>query len=111
MELRTLAFIDLDGSTAIEDLVAIGAKLRTDAGPDGFVARYGGAEFVVVLPRMTARQLADVVDGVVGTRRNDGTSRPRVGVAFTIVERVLRGCDRQIRPRKTAPARALLILA
>lgn len=83
-ETVALAFIDLDGDTAIEDLVSIGARLRTDAGPDGFVARYGGAEFVVVLPRMTARQLADVVDGVVGTRRVEGTPRPRVGVASSL---------------------------
>ena len=37
-----------------------------------------------MLPRQTARQLADVVDGVVGSRRADGAPRPRVGVASAL---------------------------
>lgn len=80
-EAVALAFVDLDADTTTEDMVSIGAQLRKGAGPDGFVARYGGSEFVVVLPRQTARQLADVVDDVVGGRRADGVPRPRVGVA------------------------------
>jgi diguanylate cyclase (GGDEF)-like protein len=83
-ETVALAFVDLDADTAVDDLVEIGAELRSRAGPDGFVARYGGCEFVVVLPRRTARQLADVVDGVVGVRRVDGAPRPRVGVASSL---------------------------
>ena len=83
-EMVALAFVDLDVDTSNDDLVSIGASLRTTAGPDGFVARYGGTEFVVVLPRHTARQLADVVDGVVGRRRADGVPRPRVGVASAL---------------------------
>jgi diguanylate cyclase (GGDEF)-like protein len=83
-ETVALAFIDLDAETSTEDLVSIGASLRSKAGADGFVARYGGCEFVVVLPRQTARQLADVVDDVVGSRRADGVPRPRVGVASAL---------------------------
>jgi len=83
-ETVALAFVDLDSDTTLEDLVSIGASLRTSAGPDGFVARYGGSEFVVVLPRQTARQLADVVDSVIGSRRVDGAARPRVGVASAV---------------------------
>ena len=81
-EAVALAFVDLDVDTADRRAgddrhhAAERRPART-----AFVARYGGTEFVVVLPRRTARQLADVVDGVIGAPRGRRTPRPRVGVA------------------------------
>lgn len=79
-----LAFVDLDAEASTHTLVAVGSMLRERAAPDGFVARYGGGEFVVVLPRHTAKELAHLVAGVLEDRPNgDDEPRPRVGIAAT----------------------------
>jgi diguanylate cyclase (GGDEF)-like protein len=76
-----LAFVDLDSEPSLDTLVAVGAMLRERAAPDGFVARYGGTEFVVIVPRRTAKQLAALVAEVLQERpRSEPGPRPRVGV-------------------------------
>lgn len=63
----TLAFIDLDGDVAPDTLVSFGARLREALLPDGFLARWEGAEFVLVVPRRSAGDVAMVVRAALAT--------------------------------------------
>ena len=60
-ETVTLAFVDLDPEVAAEPLVSLGAHLREAVVPDGFVARWDAAEFVLVVPRRSANDVAGLV--------------------------------------------------
>jgi diguanylate cyclase (GGDEF)-like protein len=78
----TLAFVDLDPQVSPETLVAAGARLRDAVATDGFVARWDGTEFVLVVPRRSAREVAAVVeDAVSETLAYDEHSGMSVGVA------------------------------
>jgi diguanylate cyclase (GGDEF)-like protein len=77
----SLLLVDFDGLKAVNDslgyhrgdalIAAVGERLATSAQPDEFVVRYGGDEFVVVMPGMTregaltrAEQLTRILDGL-----------------------------------------------
>ena len=75
-----LSFLDLDGFKVVNDslghaagdevLCEVGTRLRKCAGPEAFVARFGGDEFVFSVPAIDEESLADrvsqVVDGCPG---------------------------------------------
>jgi diguanylate cyclase (GGDEF)-like protein len=86
-----LLFIDLDGFKAINDeyghavgdkiLIAVGARIAGRVRTGDIVCRYGGDEFVVLLPR-----LADAEDAI----KVAETIRDRLAGQYFIDERVLR---------------------
>jgi diguanylate cyclase (GGDEF)-like protein len=69
-----LLFCDVDEFKAVNDqhghargdqlLVEVAARLLAVAGPEGLVARFGGDEFVVLLPDVDASELAALVGRV-----------------------------------------------
>lgn len=76
-----VCFVDLDDFKIVNDsmghsagdelLVQIGQKLRQTAGEDSFVARFGGDEFAVLIPRTDEdpRLVATVTDDILRTLR------------------------------------------
>jgi len=84
-------FIDLDGLKALNDTLGhdrsdemireIGARLADAIGPDDFVGRFGGDEFVVITER-----LPDPTDaGRLGARLLEAVAQPLPGVDSTVV--------------------------
>lgn len=77
-EVLTLAFVDLDATTPMQALAEVGRHLSEQAAPDGFVARYGGTELVLLTPRRTGREAAAMIrDGM----QRAGDQPPTVGIA------------------------------
>jgi diguanylate cyclase (GGDEF)-like protein len=88
--------VDLDHFTQVNDteghliggavLSVVAARLRSACGTSGMVARWGGEEFVVVVPGGDAREVAALAErlrsGVGSNPLQVGTVQPRPGGGF-----------------------------
>ncbi|MEQ7125301.1 GGDEF domain-containing protein [Actinopolymorpha sp. B11F2] len=69
-----VAFVDIDDFKSVNDelshlvgddlLRELSQEMRSTLSSDDAIARFGGEEFVVVLPNRTARQAYDLIDGL-----------------------------------------------
>jgi diguanylate cyclase (GGDEF)-like protein len=102
----TVAIVDLDHFKRINDqlshdigdqvLVQVAKLLETEVAafaPDGFVARMGGEEFLVVLPRTGVEPAAEQLDVVRRTLRSYGWEDLTQGLPVTVSIGVAGLCD------------------
>jgi len=96
-EPSSLLCLDIDGLKAINDrhghragdraLVTVAGALARSVRPSDVVARFGGDEFVVLLPRSTARDARCVADRLLAELARDaGEAQGRIGVSIGVSE-------------------------